>query len=316
MTRATDARGGDDAAGDTRGGDVEGDDDMRELVAEAADAALAQPPTDGTVVMDPAALKRALARAEADADRAAEADEALRVEEKAAARAGDEPRAVINRADEEAFAVDESLDEACGAEAAAAGEPGAAGAPAFEGAPDITAFLSPHAVAELVQKAAPVQGGTMVMRKVAPDASSSAEESSGAPGSARAGRTATSVRRAPLGCRTASLPRQMLPQERAPPKRRGLWAAVVPALKRWRLRPPPLKWARVLRRRSRPMAPRACAPGGSSAHASAAGASGVPEMSALFLSAFFDELYRMGVRDFVVRARVRARRRWPWWPTR
>ncbi len=43
------------------------------------------------------------------------------------------------------------------------------------------------------------------------------------------------------------------------------------------------------------MAPHACAP-----EASAVGASSVPEMSALFLSAFFDELYRMGVRDFVV----------------
>ena len=55
---AADAGDGDTKAADARGGGVDGDDDMRELVAEAADAALAQPPTDGTVVMDPAALKR------------------------------------------------------------------------------------------------------------------------------------------------------------------------------------------------------------------------------------------------------------------
>ena len=295
-----DARGGDDAAGDTRGGDVEGDDDMRELVAEAADAALAQPPTDGTVVMDPAALKRALARAEADADRAAEADEALRVEEKAAARAGDEPRAVINRADEEAFAVDESLDEACGAEAAAAGEPGAAGAPAFEGAPDITAFLSPHAVAELVQKAAPVQGGTMVMRKVAPDASSSAEESSGAPGSAAGGADgdvgSSGAAGMPDGQPAAADAAARAGAAKAAGGVGGGGAGVEavaasPAA--------PEVGARPAASLASDGAARVRA-GGSSAHASAAGASGVPEMSALFLSAFFDELYRMGVRDFVV----------------
>ncbi len=295
-----DARGGDDAAGDTRGGDVEGDDDMRELVAEAADAALAQPPTDGTVVMDPAALKRALARAEADADRAAEADEALRVEEKAAARAGDEPRAVINRADEEAFAVDESLDEACGAEAAAAGEPGAAGAPAFEGAPDITAFLSPHAVAELVQKAAPVQGGTMVMRKVAPDASSSAEESSGAPGSAAGGADGDVGSSGAAGMPDGQPAAADAAARAGAAKAAGVVGGGGAGVEAVAASPAaPEVGARPAASLASDGAARVRA-GGSSAHASAAGASGVPEMSALFLSAFFDELYRMGVRDFVV----------------
>lgn len=295
-----DARGGDDAAGDTRGGDVEGDDDMRELVAEAADAALAQPPTDGTVVMDPAALKRALARAEADADRAAEADEALRVEEKAAARAGDEPRAVINRADEEAFAVDESLDEACGAEAAAAGEPGAAGAPAFEGAPDITAFLSPHAVAELVQKAAPVQGGTMVMRKVAPDASSSAEESSGAPGSAAGGADGDVGSSGAAGMPDGQPAAADAAARAGAAKAAGVVGGGGAGVEAVAASPAaPEVGARPAASLASDGAARVRA-GGSSAHASAAGASGVPEMSALFLSAFFDELYRMGVLDFVV----------------
>lgn len=295
-----DARGGDDAAGDTRGGDVEGDDDMRELVAEAADAALAQPPTDGTVVMDPAALKRALARAEADADRAAEADEALRVEEKAAARAGDEPRAVINRADEEAFAVDEPLDEACGAEAAAAGEPGAAGAPAFEGAPDITAFLSPHAVAELVQKAAPVQGGTMVMRKVAPDASSSAEESSGAPGSAAGGADGDVGSSGAAGMPDGQPAAADAAARAGAAKAAGVVGGGGAGVEAVAASPAaPEVGARPAASLASDGAARVRA-GGSSAHASAAGASGVPEMSALFLSAFFDELYRMGVRDFVV----------------
>ena len=297
-----DARGGDDAAGDTRGGDVEGDDDMRELVAEAADAALAQPPTDGTVVMDPAALKRALARAEADADRAAEADEALRVEEKAAARAGDEPRAVINRADEEAFAVDESLDEACGAEAAAAGEPGAAGAPAFEGAPDITAFLSPHAVAELVQKAAPVQGGTMVMRKVAPDASSSAEESSGAPGSAAGGADGDVESSGAAGMPDGQPAAADAAARAGAAKAAGVvggGGAGVEAVAASSTSAAPAAGVHPAASLASDGAARVRA-GGSGAHASAVGASSVPEMSALFLSAFFDELYRMGVRDFVV----------------
>ena len=293
-----DARG-DDAAGDTRGGDVD-DDDMRELVAEAADAALAQPPTDGTVVMDPAALKRVLARAEADADRAAETDEALRAEEKAAARAGDEPRAVINRADEEAFAVDEPLDEACGAEVAAAGEPGAAGAPAFEGAPDITAFLSPHAVAELVQKAAPVQGGTMVMRKVAPDASSSAEESSGAPGSAAGGADGDAGSSGAAGMPDGQPAAADAAARAGAAKAAGVVGGGGAGVEAVAASPAaPEVGARPAASLASDGAARVRA-GGSSAHASAAGASGVPEMSALFLSAFFDELYRMGVRDFVV----------------
>lgn len=299
-----DARGGDDAAGDTRGGDVEGDDDMRELVAEAADAALAQPPTDGTVVMDPAALKRVLARAEADADRAAEADEALRAEEKAAARAGDEPRAVINRADEEAFAVDEPLDEACGAEVAAAGEPGAAGAPASEGAPDITAFLSPHAVAELVQKAAPAQGGTMVMRKVAPDASSSAEEASdvpsGAPGSAAGGADGDVGSSGAAGMPDGQPAAADAAARAGAAKAAGVVGGGGAGVEAVAASPAaPEVGARPAASLASDGAARVRA-GGSSAHASAAGASGVPEMSALFLSAFFDELYRMGVRDFVV----------------
>ena len=299
-----DARGGDDAAGNTRGGDVEGDDDMRELVAEAADAALAQPPTYGTVVMDPAALKRALARAEADADRAAEADEALKAEEKAAARAGDEPRAVINRADEEAFAVDESLDEACGAEAAAAGEPGAAGAPAFEGAPDITAFLSPHAVAELVQKAAPVQGGTMVMRKVAPDASSSAEEASdvpsGAPGSAAGGADGDVGSSGAAGMPDGQPAAADAAARAGAAKAAGVVGGGGAGVEAVAASPAaPEVGARPAASLASDGAARVRA-GGSGAHASAAGASSVPEMSALFLSAFFDELYRMGVRDFVV----------------
>lgn len=299
-----DARGGDDAAGDTRGGDVEGDDDMRELVAEAADAALAQPPTDGTVVMDPAALKRALARAEADADRAAEADEALRAEEKAAARAGDEPRAVINRADEEAFAVDEPLDEACGAEVAAAGEPGAAGAPAFEGTPDITAFLSPHAVAELVQKAAPVQGGTMVMRKVAPDASSSAEGSSGAPfgapGSAAGGADGDVGSSGAAGMPDGQPAAADAAARAGAAKAAGVVGGGGAGVEAVAASPAaPEVGARPAASLASDGAARVRA-GGSGAHASAAGASSVPEMSALFLSAFFDELYRMGVRDFVV----------------
>lgn len=295
-----DARGGDDAAGDTRGGDVEGDDDMRELVAEAADAALAQPPTDGTVVMDPAALKRVLARAEADADRAAETDEALRAEEKAAARAGDEPRAVINRADEEAFAVDEPLDEACGAEAAAAGEPGAAGAPAFEGTPDITAFLSPHAVAELVQKAAPVQGGTMVMRKVAPDASSSAEESSGAPGSAAGGADGDVESSGAAGMPDGQSAAAGAVARTGAAKAAGVVGGGGAGVEAVAASPAaPEVGARSAASLASDGAARVRA-GGSGAHASAAGASSVPEMSALFLSAFFDELYRMGVRDFVV----------------
>lgn len=295
-----DARGGDDAAGDTRGGDVEGDDDMRELVAEAADAALAQPPTDGTVVMDPAALKRALARAEADTDRAAEADEALRAEEKAAARAGDEPRAVINRADEEAFAVDEPLDEACGAEVAAAGEPGAAGAPAFEGTPDITAFLSPHAVAELVQKAAPVQGGTMVMRKVAPDASSSAEESSGAPGSAAGGADGDVGSSGAAGMPDGQPAAADAAARAGAAKAAGVVGGGGAGVEAVAASPAaPEVGARPAASLASDVAARVRA-GGSGAHASAAGASSVPEMSALFLSAFFDELYRMGVRDFVV----------------
>lgn len=299
-----DARGGDDAAGDTRGGDVEGDDDMRELVAEAADAALAQPPTDGTVVMDPAALKRVLARAEADADRAAEADEALRAEEKAAARAGDEPRAVINRADEEAFAVDEPLDEACGAEVAAAGEPGAAGTPASEGAPDITAFLSPHAVAELVQKAASAQGGTMVMRKVAPDASSSAEEASdvpsGAPGSAAGGADGDVGSSGAAGVPDGQPAAADAAARAGAAKAAGVVGGGGAGVEAVAASPAaPEVGARPAASLASDGAARVRA-GGSSAHASAAGASGVPEMSALFLSAFFDELYRMGVRDFVV----------------
>lgn len=298
-----DARG-DDAAGDTRGGDVEGDDDMRELVAEAADAALAQPPTDGTVVMDPAALKRVLARAEADADRAAEADEAPRAEEKAAARAGDEPRAVINRADEEAFAVDEPLDEACGAEVAAAGEPGAAGTPASEGAPDITAFLSPHAVAELVQKAAPAQGGTMVMRKVAPDASSSAEESSGAPsgtpGSAASGADDVAGSSGAAGMPDGQSAAAGAAARAGAAKVAGVGGgAGVGAVAASPASAAPAAGAHPAVSHASDGAARVRA-GGSGAHASAVGASSVPEMSALFLSAFFDELYRMGVRDFVV----------------
>ena len=298
-----DARG-DDAAGDTRGGDVEGDDDMRELVAEAADAALAQPPTDGTVVMDPAALKRVLARAEADADRAAEADEAPRAEEKAAARAGDEPRAVINRADEEAFAVDEPLDEACGAEVAAAGEPGAAGTPASEGAPDITAFLSPHAVAELVQKAAPAQGGTMVMRKVAPDASSSAEESSGAPsgtpGSAASGADDVAGSSGAAGMPDGQSAAAGAAARAGAAKVAGVGGgAGVGASAASSTSAAPAAGVHPAVSLASDGAARVRA-GGSGAHASAADASSVPEMSALFLSAFFDELYRMGVRDFVV----------------
>lgn len=301
---AADAGDGDTKAADARGGGVDGDDDMRELVAEAADAALAQPPTDGTVVMDPAALKRALARAEADADRAAEADEALKAEEKAAARAGDEPRAVINRADEEAFAIDEPLDEACGAEAAAAGEPGAAGAPAFEGTPDITAFLSPHAVAELVQKAAPVQGGTMVMRKVAPDASSSAEGSSGAPsgapGSAAGGADGDVGSSGAAGMPDGQPAAADAAARAGAAKAAGVVGGGGAGVEAVAASPAaPEVGARPAASLASDGAARVRA-GGSGAHASAVGASGVPEMSALFLSAFFDELYRMGVRDFVV----------------
>lgn len=285
--------GGDDAAVDARGGNT-----------KAADAALAQPPTDGTVVMDPAALKRVLARAEADADRAAEADEALRAEEKAAARAGDEPRAVINRADEEAFAVDEPLDEACGAEVAAAGEPGAAGTPASEGAPDITAFLSPHAVAELVQKAAPAQGGTMVMRKVAPDASSSAEESSGAPsgtpGSAASGADDVAGSSGAAGMPDGQSAAAGAAARAGAAKVAGVGGgAGVGASAASSTSAAPAAGVHPAVSLASDGAARVRA-GGSGAHASAADASSVPEMSALFLSAFFDELYRMGVRDFVV----------------
>lgn len=231
-------------------GSEQADDEMRALVAEAADAALAQHPADGTVVMDPAALKRALARAEIDADLTAEAEEALKAVEKTASRAGGESRAVISRADDGA-----------GTPRAEAGTAPAedAAAPAFAGAtPDVTAFLSAQAAASLVQKAAPAKGGTMVMRKVTPDAAEAKQPAS--PGAQPAAAVPAPPAPAASGAGVAH------PEVGAVASGKGAHVRAAD----------------------------------SSSGASAAEAASVPEMSALFLSAFFDELYRMGVRDFVV----------------
>lgn len=243
-----------DSANDDGSAPAQGatDDELKDLAAEAADAALAQQPADGTVVMDPAALKRALARAEIDADLTAEAEEALKAAEKAASRAGGVPGAVINRADDAAASSQAEED-------AAPAQEGAAVAPAFAGAaPDVTAFLSAQAAAELARKAAPAQGGTMVMRKVAPDAAETKRPAE--PDAQPAAATPASPAPAASGAGAAH------PEASAVASGKGAHVRAASL----------------------------------SSGAPASEAASVPEMAALFLSAFFDELYRMGVRDFVV----------------
>ncbi len=243
-----------DSANDDGSAPAQGatDDELKDLAAEAADAALAQQPADGTVVMDPAALKRALARAEIDADLTAEAEEALKAAEKAASRADGVPGAVINRADDAAASSQAEED-------AAPAQEGAAVVPAFAGAaPDVTAFLSAQAAAELARKAAPAQGGTMVMRKVAPDAAEAKRPAE--PDARPAAATPASPAPAASGAGAAH------PEASAVASGKGAHVRAASL----------------------------------SSGASAPEAASVPEMAALFLSAFFDELYRMGVRDFVV----------------
>lgn len=234
---------------------------------------------DGTMVMDPAAIKRALAQAEVDAEFADEGD--VRDGARRGAGGASGPHAAIALADDGSSPVDSPQ--------AAEREIERIQAAARTLAPDVTAFLDARGFVPERNATYPAVGGTMVMPKLSVDGGQPAASGMGDPsdGGLRADGASEHAR---AEAADESAARTMLmPTAGAVHAEQGT-AAEGPAGGDGAGAPDVSDVASASGGRVGP----------SARAASGASEADVPTASALFLSAFFDELYRMGVRDVVV----------------
>ena len=226
----------------------------------------AVPAGDGTMVMDAAAVKRALAQAEIDAEFARDADDAGDAngsEATARWRAEGKGRAAVPHAAVSLASVEGSPD------ADARTAEGKTETPSVAD-PDVTAYVSVRGMAGSSQSAAfPEAGSTMVMPKTGADNGKESEKESNAAPS-KTGKSA--------GSTNASA------QLASTPARDGAESA---AAKTALMHDASSQNADSLRSERRRVEAR---------HSG----EDIPTSSALFLSAFFDELYRMGMRSVVV----------------
>lgn len=224
---------------------------------------------DGTVVMNPAAVKRALARAALDAELAEvqEAGDTVRWKPQGKGR-NETPHAVVTLAGDGASPVDNPQAAEREAELIE------------RAAPDVTTFLRADAIAAAKRNAAyPVAGATMVMPKAsAKPADAEDEKRGGAHADDSAARTMLIGRQPAPGFSGAA--------SEAVRTSSGLQGESEEESFGWSLH------GSLGSEGS--LASVQAAPSAVSADAD------VPTASALFLSAFFDELYRMGMRDVVV----------------